>query len=372
MACIMVSSSSRVSKVPRRSQLDKVKDSGDQASLKDYYREAGKSKNTHDSYTSALKHYLEVWDGGVDHACPLLPASPSMISSYIVSLAGKVKVSTIRHRLTALSKWHESQGFYNPVHSQEVKEVIKGVAKMHHTAPKQAPALTFDHLKAICDRLEAQKILAIESEHQADILRIHRDLALILVGFWKGFRSDELSRVEAEKVRFYPGHGMEIFLSHSKTDTEALGKTHFMQSLRLYCPADALQRWLELSGINSGPVFRGVDRWGGVSKVGINKRTIEHVLNRVSEGLFDSSLKFSTHSLRRGFADWATNAGWSMNSMMDHVGWKSPASAQRYMPVKKDFGSLTLASPQTPLIVGVETATGATFVASHSQIDENE
>lgn len=342
---------------------------GDSAALKEAYRAAGKSKNTSETYSRVIKHYRDVYGG-------LLPASPAMVSNYLVRYAGEVKVSTARLRLAALSKWHVSQGFYNPVASSEVKEVMQGIAKTHQSVQTQAPPLTFDHLREMCHRLESQKLAAIQASDQSEILRTHRDLALILVGFWQGFRSDELSRVEAQNVRFTQGRrGMVIFLPYSKTDTNARGRNYTLQALRAYCPVDAMQRWIEVAGLDVGPVFKGISRWGKVAGAGINSRSIETILNRVADGLFEGQPKFSTHSLRRGFADWAVNAGWSVKALCAHVGWKSVASAARYMPEDKDFGSLALEQGSGPVILAypgtVAPSSEPPLFATHTKIDHN-
>src|SRR6202008_808333 len=54
-----------------------------------------------------------------------------------------------------------------------------------------------------------------------DQLRASRDKALLLIGFWRAFRSDEISRMDVDHIQAVKGHEMKIFLTHSKTDREA-------------------------------------------------------------------------------------------------------------------------------------------------------
>ena len=42
---------------------------------------------------------------------------------------------------------------------------------------------------------------------------------------------------------------------------------------------------------------------------------------------------FSTHSMRRGFANWASENGWDIKQLMDYVGWRDIKSAIRYVDV---------------------------------------
>lgn len=40
---------------------------------------------------------------------------------------------------------------------------------------------------------------------------------------------------------------------------------------------------------------------------------------------------YSSHSLRRGFATWATRSGWDLKALMQYVGWSDGQSALRYI-----------------------------------------
>jgi len=46
---------------------------------------------------------------------------------------------------------------------------------------------------------------------------------------------------------------------------------------------------------------------------------------------------YSAHSLRRGFASWATANGWDLKTLMEHVGWKNAQSAIRYIDSEDPF-----------------------------------
>lgn len=316
-------------------QLNALKRAGDASAMTNFYRDAGKSENTERSYRNAVDHFRFVWGGQ-------LPATTATVSNYLSTYAQELKVSTLRHRLAALAKWHKEQGFPDPTGNEAVKETMRGIAKLHQGKQKQAHPLTFQHLVVMCDSLEAQKLVAIQAGDHGNILRTHRDLALILVGFWQGFRSDELSRVAAENVVAHRDQGMTIFLPYSKTDKEARGRDYELPALRAYCPTSAYLNWVQIAGINDGPVFKSINRWGRLASTAINRQSIEHILNRVAADLFPGEPSFSTHSLRRGFADWAVNADWDLKALMDHVGWRSADSARRYMPTRKNFGALAM------------------------------
>lgn len=324
------------------------------------YHQSGKSANTERTYKAHISHYRYQWGG-------YLPANEDALCRYLATYAQSLKVSTLRQRLSALSKWHKQQGFLDPTASPTVKQTMRGIAKEHQDAPKQAYPLTFMHLLTICDQLEAEKKAAIQAGDQGAILRTHRDLALVLVGFWQGFRSDELSRVAVENVKASRTDGISIFLSHSKTDRDASGRIYEMPALRAYCPASAYIDWIQASSITSGLVFRSINRWGRLAETGIHKQSIGHIINRVANALFPGEPHFSTHSLRHGFADWAVRAGWDMTMLMEHVGWRSIENAKRYMPKRKDFGTLALNQPVLPAGGDLSNAGNANTLLSHFQ-----
>lgn len=334
----------------------------------DQYVEIGKSASTERTYLSAVDHYRDVWQGQ-------LPATSKAVANYIAHYGSEVALSTTRVRLAALSKWHCDFGYADPTKSQYVKAALKGISKREGKPQRQATPLTFDHMKVIFAHLENKKLAAINAGDHGEILRTHRDLALLAVGFWHGFRSDELSRLAVECIVADRAVGMTTFLPYSKTDTKAEGRTYSQRALRAYCPVDAYCGWIKVAGITRGPVFRKISRWGTLADHGIHKRSIEDILDRVTEGLFEQSPGFTTHSLRRGFAAWASEQGWDLKTLMEHVGWKSVASAQRYLPVRKSYGDLDLEAPKghLPAPAGgqLEGPAGETFVASYQVMDDN-
>jgi hypothetical protein len=68
-------------------------------------------------------------------------------------------------------------------------------------------------------------------------LRADRDQTLLLLGFWRSFRSDDLCRLRIETNQLESG-GLSLFPSCSKTDREHQGRTFLVPALvRLFgCP----------------------------------------------------------------------------------------------------------------------------------------
>lgn len=125
---------------------------------------------------------------------------------------------------------------------------------------------------------------------------------------------------------------MTIQLPRTKTDRSLKGTTYKTPALSRLCPVAAYLDWLAVSGLKSGHVIRGVDRWGSISDESMNPGSIIPLLRRIlnAAGVTDAHL-YSSHSLRRGFATWASANGWELRTLMEYVGWKNVASASRYI-----------------------------------------
>ncbi|HCL3758321.1 TPA: tyrosine-type recombinase/integrase, partial [Pseudomonas aeruginosa] len=80
-----------------------------------------------------------------------------------------------------------------------------------------------------------------------------------------------------------------------------------------------------------GPVFRGIDRWGHLSEQGLHPNSIVPLMRAVLQAAGLPSELYSSHSLRRGFATWATRSGWDLKALMQYVGWSDGQSALRYV-----------------------------------------
>ncbi len=97
-----------------------------------------------------------------------------------------------------------------------------------------------------------------------DSVRNVRDRALLLVGFAGAFRRSELSRVDCKSIKRTP-RGIVITIAKSKTDQEGQARHVAIPNGRNnICPIQALDQWLEPSGIVEGPVFRPVTPRGHV------------------------------------------------------------------------------------------------------------
>lgn len=238
------------------------------------YLHAGTRENTRRSYQSAVEHFEVTWGG-------FLPATGDSIVRYLVDYADTLSLSTMKQRLAALAQWHINQGFPDPTKTPTVRQVLKGIRTLHPAQAKQAAPLQVQHLEQAVQWLNQEVERALQSGDLASLLRSRRDMALLLVGFWRGFRSDELCRLQVEHVQVEAGAGMTLFLPQSKGDRENLGTTHYAPALKRLCPVQAYLDWISVAGIVRGAVFRRLDRWGHLNDRALHPGSLISLLRQI-------------------------------------------------------------------------------------------
>jgi integrase len=250
-----------------------------------------------------------------------------MVSTYLLAHAQTLNPRTLSLRLTALRHWHQLQGFPDPTAAPQVRKTLQGIARLHGKPKRQAKAFRLEHLEAMIS------LLSISST-----LKASRDRALILVGFFGAFRRSELVAVQVEQLRWEP-EGVVIELPRSKTDPSGEGK---LKALPYggggLCPVRALQHWLQTARINSGPVFRRLNRWETLLETPLHPASVTLILKAVAA---QAGLNFvpqlSSHSLRRSLATSAHRAGASFESIKRQGGWSHEGTVWQYIEAAQHF-----------------------------------
>lgn len=290
-----------------------------------HYIAAAERDNTRRSYAAAIRHFEVEWKG-------LLPTTADATSRYLADHAATLAISTLRQRLAALSRWHVDHGFADPTKAPLVRQVLKGIRAIHSAPEKRARPLEIDVVQQIDQWLEVAIGNAERCDDRLALLRHTRNRSLLLLGFWRGFRSDELVNLRVENVEVSPGEGLSCYLSRSKGDRQMLGHVYKCPALSRLCPVTAFTAWIDLAGLTQGPVFRKIDRWGRIAEAGLHANSLIPLLRSLlAEAGIAASEAYSSHSMRRGFAGWARASGWDIKELMEYVGWRDVKSAMRYL-----------------------------------------
>lgn len=300
------------------------------------YLEAATRDNTRQSYQSAIRHFEIEWGG-------FLPATADSVARYLADHAETLSVNTLRHRLAAIAQWHIEQGFPDPTKAPIVRKTLRGIQALHPAQEKQAKPLQLDQLDQVAQWLDAAIVTARGEGDRRMELRHRRDKSLLLLGFWRGFRGDELTRLRIEHVQAVAGEGMTCYFPQTKGDRSYQGTTFKAPALSRLCPVEAYLDWISVSQLTDGPVFRGIDRWGHVSGEALRTDSLIPLLrSMLTHAGVPAAELYSGHSLRRGFANWASSNGWDLKTLMQYVGWKDVQSAMRYVDATDPFANFRL------------------------------
>jgi integrase len=186
---------------------------------------------------------------------------------------------------------------------------MKGIRRTRPRPPNVAKALQRDQLRAAVDAM-------------GETMRDSRDRALLLLGFAGAFRRSELVGLDLADLR-RTTHGLVANLRRSKTDPFAAGRNVIITAIEgLPCPVAALERWLAVSGITEGPIFRPVTRHGHVAKERLSAEAVAIVLRQRLSAVGINSQGYSGHSLRAGYVTDAADHGvptWKIRRQTGHA-----------------------------------------------------
>lgn len=95
-------------------------------------------------------------------------------------------------------------------------------------------------------------------------------------------------------------------------------------------PVEALDAWLQAAKIDSGSVFRAIDRWGNVSGQALDPQAINDIVKRRVAAAGLEVGEFSAHGLRSGYLTEAANRGVPLPEAMEQSQHRSVQQAAGY------------------------------------------
>ena len=281
---------------------------------------SSKANNTLRAYKSDFKDFGAFCN---KHGFNSLPTEPKIVSLYITHLSKNSKISTLRRRLVSISMVHKIKGHYLDTKHPIIIENLMGIRRTKGSMQKGKKPLLISHLKLLINVINEQKTEEIKKA---------RDKAIILIGFGGGFRRTELISIDHDDLEFVP-EGLKITIKRSKTDQYGEGMIKGLPYFinEIYCPVLSLKKWLDLSKIKSGPIFR---RFAKGSSLTNNRLTDQSVVLLIKNYLNLAGIEnsnYSGHSLRSGFATVAAESGADERSIMSMTGHKSTQMVRRYI-----------------------------------------
>ena len=239
-----------------------------------------------------------------------LPASGSIVATYVDELITRRRLATVRRRVAAVRARHVDAGHRSPTSTPSVRAAHarpewRGRDDRQGTAP-----LGVEELRGVVAAAPPT-------------LTGRRDRALVLVGYGAGLSPGELARLGHDDVRIVPA-GLRV---------EARGGPVIVPpgSAPELCAVRAWKEWRAAAGRHQGAAFRAIDRHGHVADDGLSVRGVTRIVQRaVARAGYDGA-RFSGRSLRRGMVLAATEHGATERGIMAQTGHRSRRLVRRYM-----------------------------------------
>ena len=283
--------------------------------------QSSKANNTVRAYKSDFKDFgLFCVQNGFKN----LPSDPKIVSLYLTHLSTKeVKLSTIKRRLVSIGVIHKMKGHYLDTKHPIIVENLMGIKRRKGTVQKGKKPILINDLK---------KILKVIDEQNIQDIKKLRDKSIILIGFSGGFRRNEIVSLDYEDLDFVH-EGLKITVKRSKTDQFGEGSIKALPYFEdsVYCPVTILQRWLNISKISKGSLFRRFSKGSKLTNDRLTDQTVALLIKDYLNIAGIDSKNYSGHSLRSGFATTAAESGAEERSIMAMTGHKSTEMVRRYI-----------------------------------------
>ncbi|MEO3939423.1 site-specific integrase (plasmid) [Dermatophilaceae bacterium Soc4.6] len=297
------------------------------------YVEAARAANTLRGYRSDWAEFT-TWCTGHDR--DPLPAAASTITGYLTALAGAgAKVGTMSRRLSAMKFVHQLRDLPDPTANARVVAVWEGIRRTHGAPPEQSSPLMPPELFDVLTACPTTRVWKTRGRSPEPDLAGARDRALLLVGFVAALRRSELAALRVEDVTDHP-HGLVLALPRSKTNphgTEAELAVLPRSGNPDRCPVTALQTWLHLAGIHTGPVFQGVGRANKATGRALHPESINTLVQAAITRAGLDATDYSAHSLRAGFVTYAHLRGSSDRAIAHQTRHRSLATIGGYVRI---------------------------------------
>ena len=283
--------------------------------------QSSKAKNTVRAYKSDFRDFGRFCS---QNGFNSLPSEPKIVSLYLTHLSKKdLKMSTLKRRVVSIGVIHKLKGYYLDTKHPAIIENIMGIKRRRGSFQKGKKPLLINSLKLIID--------VIDKQNKSNMKKL-RDRSIILIGFSGGFRRNEIVNLDYDDLDFVQ-EGLKINVKRSKTDQFGEG---FIKALPYfdnsqYCPVVSLKKWIEISKINSGSLFRRFIKGSRLSENRLTDQTVALLIKENLELSGIDSKNYSGHSLRSGFATSAAESGAEERSIMAMTGHKSTEMVRRYI-----------------------------------------
>lgn len=258
------------------------------------------------------------------HDVAALPAGNGVVAAYVADRVTTLAPSTLRRRLAAINQVHVAHDHPKPgsVADEPLAAVWDALVEPNAQARHRATPILLADLRTI---------LAATHVVDNDMLGC-RDRALLLLGWTAALRRSEIASLDVGDVNTSRGDIRVVVRTPPPglDDEQRIVHVPVTDDAGM-CPRRAVDAWSEQAGVQDGPLFRSVSRWGHVATRRLTGDGIHRIIKKACDRAGLDADSYSGHSLRAGFITQAMRAGISEQEIMDHSGHSDPKTLRQYL-----------------------------------------
>ena len=287
------------------------------------------SKNTRIAYDKGWSCFQ---DYCVQTGVNPMAATPDHVADFFIDMGSrantangkKLSVGTLYLYRSAINRQYVEAHKSSPTKHLKVNAVLKGLARMRGTAPRQVLALREHHILCMLEQC-GNSLIGL------------RNAAIIALGFSAALRRSEICALRIDDIQIIPpGHGddnrkMLVHIRKSKTDQSGKGQRIAVPDGQRIKPIKRLEDWLQSSGITRGFVFQSMARGGNLRGRPLHSVDIPRLLKHYAETIGLNPDEVSGHSLRAGFVTSAAVHHARLDKIMEITRHTNPEMVMRYI-----------------------------------------
>lgn len=252
----------------------------------------------------------------VKSGAPAFPATVEGLRAFLEdAIARGRKRATLNRYVSTLASMHRLADVPWPLDSQAGRLMWQGVRRQVDERQVQATGLTVERLETVLASLDVRE------------LREARDAALLATAYDTMARAGELVRLDLADVSAEPDGSARVLIRRSKTDQEGKGALLYLSPMSWA----RLRHWIELAGLEDGPLFRAVPRARAPAAAGaLSERDVSRIFKARAAAAGLDVDGISAHSTRVGPAQDLLAAGFGVPEIQQQGRWKNPQMVVRY------------------------------------------
>lgn len=267
------------------------------------------SEHSRRAYRRAITDFLAWWD-----ANGRAPMVKMTVQAYRAQLLDQgLSAASVNQRMSAIRKL-VAEAADNGMIDQQTANGISRVKGVETSGVRSGNWLT---------RRQAQDLI---NSVQVDTIKGLRDRAILAVQIGAGLRRSEVAALTFEHIQQREGRWVIIDLVGKRNRTRTVPVPSWVKV--------AIDEWAQAAGINSGNIFRQVDKGNHFAGGNVTAQLVYRVVVEYSERL---GLGVAAHDLRRTFAKLAHKGGAGVDQIQLTLGHASLKTTERYLGIEQNL-----------------------------------